>query len=128
MHRLVQKKVNEAGSKGENGIEYGKLKQHTHIKSICQKDDYMVPNTVNKVFLSMKYQNRQIKVILEFPEQSDPKVEQEFISRLKAIYLEKMKHRYELRSDILMKIGAGQESGLALSSLAAKDKEENGNA
>lgn len=34
--------------------------------------------------------NKEIRVTLEFPEQSDQKVEQEFTGRLKAVYLEKL--------------------------------------
>lgn len=38
------------------------------------------------------YQNKEVHVILEFPTQSDPKAEQEFISRLKEIYLRKIEN------------------------------------
>lgn len=78
--------------------------------------------------LSMKYQNRQVKVTLEFPGQPDQKAEQEFISRLKAIYLEKIQRAHDLQDGSLKKNGAGQKSGLALSSPATRDREENGNA
>ena len=72
----------------------------------------MVLSTENKMCLSLRRQDRQVKVTLEFPEQSDLKAEQEFISRLKALYLEKIQYGYGLQ-DLL--------------SPAAKDKEENGN-
>ncbi len=34
--------------------------------------------------------SKEVRVILEFPEQSDQKAEKEFTGRLKAIYLEKL--------------------------------------
>lgn len=49
----------------------------------------MVLDTDNRAYLTMSHGNRLIKVTLEFPRQPDQKASQEFISRLKALYLEK---------------------------------------
>ena len=38
------------------------------------------------------YRNKQVNVIVEFPKQTDQKAEQEFIFRLKELYLEKIKN------------------------------------
>lgn len=117
---------NETGSVRKNEFEYRKPKPHNHVKSNQQRDVYMVPDTENKMCLSFKCQDRQVRVTLEFPEQSDLKAEQEFISSLKAVYLEKIQHSHDLQEGILIKNRAGQESGLALSFPTTKDKEENG--
>lgn len=62
-----------------------------------------------------KYKNQEINVTLEFPMQSDREAEQDFIGRLKEIYLRKIE------------IGSMHE-GEALWCTAAGDKEslENG--
>lgn len=78
--------------KQENGTEYGGLKSHNHVKSNHQRDVYMVSQTDNKVCLSLMHQSKQVKVTLTFPERSDQKAEQEFINRLKAVYLEKVEN------------------------------------
>lgn len=113
--------------KQENGTEYGESKLHNHVRSNHQRDVYMVFQSDNKVSLSLTHQNRQVMVTLEFPEQSDRKAEQEFISRLKAVYLEKIQHAHDLQAGSLMKNGAGQKGGLALQSPTTKEKEEKGN-
>ena len=51
----------------------------------------MVFSAESKVCQLFKYQNKQVTVTLEFPGQSDPEAEQELVSRLKTIYLEKLK-------------------------------------
>jgi len=38
-----------------------------------------------------RHKNKEVKVTVEFPKQSSPKAEQEFVCRLKEIYLEKVK-------------------------------------
>ena len=106
---------NEPNVEQTNGFEYKKSKPHNYVKSNQQRDVYMVSNAENKICQSVKYQNKQVQVTLEFPEQSDPKAEQEFVSRLKTIYLEKIK------------IGAMQKENLALSSSPIKEKEGNNN-
>lgn len=75
----------------------------------------MVSQTDNKVCLSLVHQSKQVKVTLTFPERSDQKAEQEFINRLKAVYLEKVEN------------GAMQKGGLALQSPTTKDKEGKNN-
>ena len=65
---------------------------HKHIKSNHQGKVYMVYKTSNKVYLSSVYQNKQSKITLEFPEQLDTKAEQEFIDKLKNIYLKKIEN------------------------------------
>ncbi len=71
----------------------------------------MVSPTDYKVCLSMTHRNKTTNVILEFPEQSDQKAEQEFIARLKEIYLKKMEN------------GAMQKEDFALPSPTTKEKE-----
>ena len=88
--------------KQENGTEYGEPKQHNHVKSNHQRDVYMVPQTDNKVCLSLTHQSKQIKVTLTFPERSDQKAEQEFINRLKAVYLEKVENRAMQKGDLAL--------------------------
>ena len=43
----------------------------------------------------LTYQKKQVHVVLEFPEQSDKEAEEEFVSRLKEIYLRKVKSRVQ---------------------------------
>ena len=50
------------------------------------------------------YQNKEVRVVLEFPNRTDAKAEDEFISRLKEIYLRKIE------------LGAWQEKESALES------------
>lgn len=38
-----------------------------------------------------RHKNKKVNVTLEFPKQTDRKAEQEFIARLKELYLEKVK-------------------------------------
>lgn len=45
------------------------------------------------------YKNKEIKVILEFPLKSDEAAVREFISRLKEIYLEKIKKEFTKEKD-----------------------------
>ncbi len=99
-------------AKSVNGFEYQETDSHNHVKSNQQKDVYMVSPTDYKVCLSMTHRNKQIQVILEFPEQSDQKAEQEFIARLKEIYLKKIKN------------GAMQKEDFALPFPPTKNKEE----
>lgn len=62
-----------------------------------------------------KHKNKTVKVTVEFPEESDPEAEQEFISRFKGIYLEKVKNRFM------------QEKESALPCIPNNGKEEEGN-
>lgn len=39
-----------------------------------------------------KHNNKEVKVTVEFPEQSNPQADSEFTRRLKEIYLEKVKN------------------------------------
>ena len=43
----------------------------------------------------LTYQKKKVHVVLEFPEQSDKGAEEEFVSRLKEIYLRKVKSRVQ---------------------------------
>lgn len=105
-----------AAAEQVNSAEYRKSKSHNYVKSNQQRDVYMVFGVENKIRYSLKYQNRQVQVTLTFPEQTDTKAEQEFVSRLKMIYLEKIK------------TGAWQKNDLALSSPTTKEKEGDKNA
>jgi len=102
-------------AKSVNGFSYQETDSNNHVRSNPQKDVYMVSPTDYKVCLSMTHQNKQIQVILEFPEQSDQKAEQEFIARLKEIYLKKIENR------------AMQKEDSALPSPPIKHKEEKAN-
>lgn len=72
----------------------------------------MIVGAENKIGCSLTYQNRPVQVTLVFPEQTDTKAEQEFVGRLKTIYLEKIK------------TGACQKKDWALSSPTTKETEE----
>lgn len=50
----------------------------------------MVQYTQNSTMFTTMYRGKTVKVILEFPKQPDKEAEQEFISRLKEIYLSKI--------------------------------------
>lgn len=99
-----------AAAEQVNSAEYRKSKSHNYVKSNQQRDVYMVFGAENKIRYSLKYQNRQVQVTLTFPEQTDTKAEQEFVSRLKTIYLEKII------------TGAWQTNDLALSSPTTEEK------
>ena len=49
----------------------------------------MVSDTDGKVCLSIRHGNKRVKVMMEFPKQPDLKDRQEFLSRLKMLYLGK---------------------------------------
>lgn len=49
----------------------------------------MVPDKENQIYFFLKHRNRQVRVTLEFSPQPEGKAGQEFISSLKAIYLER---------------------------------------
>lgn len=49
---------------------------------------------------SKKY--KKVKITLEFPEQANETAEQEFIGRLKEIYLEKIKKRSVRETDLTL--------------------------
>lgn len=106
----------KADSEQANSAEYGKSKPHNYVKSNRLRDVYMDLGTENKTVYSLTYQNRQVQVTLAFPEQTDTKAEQDFVSRLKMIYLEKIK------------TGAWQKNDLALSSPTTKETEGDKNA
>lgn len=106
----------KADSEQANSAEYGKVKTHNYVKSNRLRDVYMELGAENKIVCSLTYQNRQVQVTLAFPEQTDTKAEQDFVSRLKMICLEKIK------------TGACQSNDLALPSPTTKEKEGNGHA
>lgn len=106
----------EADSEQANSAEYGKSKTHNYVKSNWLRDVYMELGAENKIVCSLTYQNRQVQVTLAFPEQTDTKAEQDFVSRLKTMYLEKIK------------TGACQKKDLALSSPTTNEKEGDKNA
>lgn len=81
----------KADSEQANSAEYGKSKPHNYVKSNRLRDVYMDLGTENRIVCSLTYQNRQVQVTLAFPEQTDTKAEQDFVSRLKMVYLEKIK-------------------------------------
>lgn len=101
----------KADSEQANSAEYGKSKPHNYVKSDRLRDVYMDLGTENKIVCSLTYQNRQVQVTLAFPEQTDTKAEQDFVSRLKMVYLEKIK------------TGAWQKENLALPSPTTKEKD-----
>ena len=45
------------------------------------------------------HKNKKVNVTLEFPKQTDRKAEQEFIARVKELYLEKVKNGYCIDGD-----------------------------
>ena len=88
--------------------EYRQAESHSNKnEEVHPKDNAMV----TQQFLC-KYKNKEVKVTVELPEQSNPQDEQEFTDILKNIYLEKVK------------IGAMQKKESALPSPTTKDMEE----
>lgn len=57
----------------------------------------MGSNTGNETQRQFTCRNRRIKVILEFPEQTDRDAGQEFARRMKEVYLQKILEREEER-------------------------------
>ena len=68
-------------------FEYRQAESHSNENKEVHQEDKQV---VTHQFLC-KHKNQEVKVTVEFPEQSNPQAEQEFKSRLKEIYLEKVK-------------------------------------
>ena len=93
------------------GSEYRQANSHSNKNKEVQQVNSQV---VTQQFLC-RHKNKEVKVTVEFPEQSNPKAEQEFVCRLKEIYLEKVK------------IGSMQGKKSALSCTPTKDKEEQRN-
>lgn len=50
----------------------------------------MISDAAGKTHLTVHYKHKAVKVTLEFPKQSDLKFGQEFLFRLKMLYLGKM--------------------------------------
>ena len=97
--------------KSEPDSAYSISESHNNMdKEVKPKENPMD----SKSFIC-KSKNQEVKVTVEFPTQSDKADEQEFITRLKEIYLRKIK------------IGYIQQKESALSSQFTKDKEENTN-
>lgn len=67
--------------------EYRQAESHSNKNEEVHPKDSQV---ITHQFLC-KHKNKEVKVTVEFPEQSNPRDEQEFKSRLKEIYLEKIK-------------------------------------
>lgn len=64
-----------------------------------------------------KYRNKNVQVTVEFPEQSDTNAEQEFIKRLKELYLKKIRFPYKTYADAqssngLQSCPAGKKGGI----------------
>ena len=89
---------------------YPDAEKHTMNKSSNSEESQM-----DSYSYTTTHKNKQVNVILEFPKQTDHKAEQEFISRLKELYLEKIK------------LGACTSGKSALSSLKIKETEDSGN-
>ena len=98
-------RYNGKALKQNKETECGQTESHNHVN----KENELVHNMVQYV---RNNGNQKVVVTLEFPEQSDKKAEQEFIGRLKEIYLRKLE------------IGAMQEKDSALESNSTLDKEE----
>ncbi|MBQ6887882.1 MAG: hypothetical protein IJN54_10255 [Lachnospiraceae bacterium] len=88
---------------------YSLSESHNNMNKEVNPEEYPMDS---QTFIC-KSKNQEVKVTVEFPTQSNKVAEQEFITRLKEIYLRKIK------------IGAMQQKESALSSQFTKDKEEN---
>ena len=62
----------------------------------------MISPADGKVCLSLIHKNKQVKVTLEFPERSDQTAKQEFIDRLKAACLEKIRLKTVQKEDLIV--------------------------
>lgn len=68
--------------------EYRQAESHSNKnEEIHPKDNQVITHQ----FLC-KHKNKEVKVTVEFPEQSNPQADSEFTRRLKEIYLEKVKN------------------------------------
>ena len=84
---LYSGKTLQGKSNKQNDSEYRQAESHSNKNEEVQpKDNKMVTHQ----FLC-RHNNKEVKVTVEFPEQSDLGAEQEFKSRLKEVYLEKVK-------------------------------------
>jgi len=56
------------------------------------KSSNLKENQMESYSYRTTHKNKQVNITIEFPKQTDQKAEQEFISRLKELYLEKIKN------------------------------------
>ena len=98
-------RYNGKALKQNKETECGQTESHNHVN----KENELAGNMVQ---YEREYGKQSVVVTLDFPEQSDAKAEQEFIGRLKEIYLRKIE------------IGAMQEKDSALESNPTLDKED----
>lgn len=98
-------RYNGKALKQNKETECGQTESHNHVN----KENELADNMVQ---YEREYGKQSVVVTLDFPEQSDAKAEQEFIGRLKEIYLRKIK------------VGARQEKDSALESNSTLDKED----
>ena len=77
-------RYNGKALKQNKETECGQTEPHNHVN----KENELAGNMVQYV---SENGNQKVVVTLEFPKQSDKKAEQEFIGRLKEIYLKKVK-------------------------------------
>lgn len=80
-------KITKRTSEETFNSEYGLSELNKDVTSNTAKQ---AQQKVSKQINTTTYKNSNIKVTLEFPETTDSKAEQEFISRLKEIYLRKI--------------------------------------
>ncbi len=57
----------------------------------------MGTNAGSETALPVTYRNRQVKVILEYPDRTDRNAQEEFVGMLKEVYLRKISDREEER-------------------------------
>ena len=72
--------------KGEPIFAYTQSKSHSNNSENANHKE----NSMDTISLECTYEKKTIKLHLEFPKQSDKNAEQEFIERLKEIYLKKL--------------------------------------
>ena len=75
------------GEKAESVSAYAQAETHNNMNKSSNPEEKLM----DSCSYTTTRKNKQVHVTLEFPKQTDQKAEQEFISRLKELYLEKIK-------------------------------------
>lgn len=84
---IYNAKAEKRNSESDSEYRQAELHSNRDKKGIPEEQSMVIEICPNEC----KCKCKKVKITLEFPEQTDEAAEQEFISRLKEIYLEKIK-------------------------------------
>ena len=93
-----------------NNTETNKITTTNKAEQVGMEDN-IITCTENLLEFTAPYKNKKVTIHLEFPEQQDEVAATDFISRLKEIYIEKIK------------VQSGQEESSALQCTTTREKE-----